>query len=61
MTIYIGMEQAEYIDWLNRLLHEVLGCATFIHLFIHSLYSINPSQSTNTTGRGTCQKYIQYS
>jgi hypothetical protein len=34
MKIYIGMEQAKYLVFLNRLLHEVLGCAPTIILMI---------------------------
>jgi hypothetical protein len=34
MKIYIGMEQAKSPVFLNRLLHEVLGCAPTIILII---------------------------
>ena len=34
MTVYTGMEKAESLDWINRLLHDVLGCAKTIILTI---------------------------
>jgi hypothetical protein len=34
MKIYIGMEQAKSLAFLNRLLHGVLGCAPTVILAI---------------------------
>jgi hypothetical protein len=34
MKIYIGMEQAKSMVFLNKLMHEVLGCASTIILMI---------------------------
>jgi hypothetical protein len=34
MTVYTGMEQAGSLSCLNRLLHEVLGCAPAVILTV---------------------------